>query len=174
MIELRVSALAGVVAVDEARTARIGSLQEGLILSTLKQVGDSVGAGQLLATMHGHAMHDAWAGYRKAVAARQRAAYPDIQPIMLAQPPAEAFKRVDKVAMAMGWDIVARAPADGRLEAVDSTMWFGFHDDIVVRIRPEGSGSRIDVRSKSRVWQADLGVNASRIRDFTARLKAEH
>lgn len=63
----------GVVALDDTRTARVGSLQEGLILSTLKQVGDSVREGQLLATMHGHAMHDAWAGYRKAVAARQRA-----------------------------------------------------------------------------------------------------
>lgn len=63
----------GVVSVDETRTSRVGSLQEGLILSTLKQVGDQVGEGQLLATMHGHAMHDAWAGYRKAVAARQRA-----------------------------------------------------------------------------------------------------
>ncbi len=63
----------GVVTVDETRTAHIGSLQEGLVLSTLKQVGDSVGQGQLLATMHGHAMHDAWAGYRKAIAARQRA-----------------------------------------------------------------------------------------------------
>ncbi len=63
----------GVVALDDTRTARIGSLQEGLVLKTLAQAGDRVAEGQLLATMHGHAMHDAWAGYRKAVAARQRA-----------------------------------------------------------------------------------------------------
>lgn len=63
----------GLVVVDDTRTARIGSLQEGLILTTLKQVGDGVRSGELLATMHGHAMHDAWAGYRKAIAARQRA-----------------------------------------------------------------------------------------------------
>ena len=56
----------------------------------------------------------------------QRAAYPDIVPVILPVPPAEAFKRVDDVAMAMGWDIVARAPAEGRLEAVATSDWFGF------------------------------------------------
>jgi cobalt-zinc-cadmium efflux system membrane fusion protein len=60
------------VALDETRTARIGSLQEGLILQTLAQVGDRVRTGQLLATMHGHAMHDAWAGYRIARAELRR------------------------------------------------------------------------------------------------------
>ena len=108
-----------------------------------------------------------------AVAVQQRAAYPDIAPIVLPVPPAEAFKRVDRVAMAMGWDIVARAPTEGRLEAIDTSEWFGFRDDIVVRIRADGTGSRIDIRSKSRVGESDLGVNARRIRNFMARLKAE-
>jgi uncharacterized protein (DUF1499 family) len=106
------------------------------------------------------------------VASQQHAGYPDIQPIVLNVPPAEAFKKVDRVAMAMGWDVVARAPAEGRIEAVDSTKWFGFHDDIVVRIKAEGSGSRIDIRSKSRDGRSDLGVNARRIRTFTEKLKA--
>ena len=109
----------------------------------------------------------------KAVADQQHAAYPDLAPVVLNVPPAEAFKRVDAVAMAMGWDVVARAPNDGRIEAVDTSKWFGFHDDIVVRIRPEGGGSRIDIRSKSRVGRADLGANAHRIRAFTAKLKAQ-
>jgi len=104
----------------------------------------------------------------------QRAAYPDIVPVVLAVPPAEAFKRADRVATALGWEVVARAPAEGRLEAVATSEWFGFHDDIVVRIRPEGAGSRVDIRSKSRVGESDLGVNAKRIRDFIARLKAEN
>ena len=65
------------------------------------------------------------------------------------------------------------APADGRLEAVATSQWFGFNDDIVVRIRPDGSGSRIDIRSKSRVGNSGLGVNAQRIREFAQRLKAE-
>jgi cobalt-zinc-cadmium efflux system membrane fusion protein len=62
----------GLLALDETRTARIGSLQEGLILETIAQVGDRVRSKQLLATMHGHALHDAWAGYRKAMADRRR------------------------------------------------------------------------------------------------------
>jgi uncharacterized protein (DUF1499 family) len=102
----------------------------------------------------------------------QRAAYPDIVPVVLAVPPDEAFRRVDAAAMAMGWDIVARAPADGRIEAVATSAWFGFRDDIVIRIRPDGAGSKVDIRSKSRVGESDLGVNARRIREFIARLKA--
>jgi uncharacterized protein (DUF1499 family) len=108
------------------------------------------------------------------MAAQQRAAYPDIVPIRLAVPPAEAFRRVDRVAMALGWEVVARAPAEGRLEAVDITDWFGLEGDIVVRIRAEGTtGSRIDIRSKSRLGESDFGANARRIRAFMERVRAE-
>jgi uncharacterized protein (DUF1499 family) len=108
------------------------------------------------------------------VATLQRAAYPDIGPVLIKAAPAEAFRKVDEVAMAMGWDVVARAPADGRIEAVDTSEWFGLTDDIVIRIRPEGtSGSRVDIRSKSRVGQSDFGVNARRIRAFIERLRRE-
>lgn len=102
----------------------------------------------------------------------QRAAYPDIAPVVLPEPPAEAFKKVDAVAMEMGWDVVARAPADGRLEAVATSLWFGFRDDIVIRIQPDGAGSKVDIRSKSRQGESDLGVNARRIREFIAKLKS--
>jgi uncharacterized protein (DUF1499 family) len=112
----------------------------------------------------------------KAAAELQHQAYPDITPIVLAVSPAEAFKKVDAVATEMGWEVVARVPGagrgDGRLEAIDTSQWFGFHDDVVVRIRPDGTGSRIDIRSKSRVGRADLGANAHRIRAFTSKLKA--
>jgi uncharacterized protein (DUF1499 family) len=112
--------------------------------------------------------------YARDGAALQRAAYPDIAPIVLAVPPAEAFKRVDQAAMAMGWEIVARAPADGRLEAVDTSPWFGLQDDIVVRIRSDSAtGSRIDIRSKSRIGQSDFGANARRVRAFIERVKEE-
>jgi uncharacterized protein (DUF1499 family) len=108
-------------------------------------------------------------------AALQRAAYPDIGPIVLNATPAEAFRRVDEVAMSMGWDVVARAPADGRIEAVDTSEWFGLQDDIVVRLRPEGtSGTRIDIRSKSRIGESDFGENARRIREFRDRLRTAH
>lgn len=110
--------------------------------------------------------------YPPDAAAIQKAAYPEIVPIVLAVPPAEAFKKVDAVATALGWDVVARAPNDGRLEAVATSEWFGFQDDISIRIRPDGKGSRIDIRSKSRSGMSDLGVNAQRIRQFNERLKA--
>jgi uncharacterized protein (DUF1499 family) len=110
----------------------------------------------------------------ESAASLQRAAYPDIVPIVLPVAPADAFKRVDRVAMALGWDIVARAPAEGRLEAVDTTGWFGLQDDVVVRIRAEGkTGSRIDIRSKSRLGDSDFGSNASRIRTFMEMLRSE-
>jgi uncharacterized protein (DUF1499 family) len=88
-------------------------------------------------------------------------------------PPAEAFKRVERAVTALDWEIVARVPADGRLEAIVTSSWFGFRDDVVVRIRPQGTGSRVDIRSKSRVGEADLGGNVDRVRDFLARLKSQ-
>ena len=57
-------------------------------------------------------------------------------------------------------------PADGRIEATDTTRFFGFKDDVVVRVKPEGAGSRVDVRSLSRVGKSDVGKNASRIRAY--------
>lgn len=119
---------------------------------------------------HGAPNPSAYPG--KATALLQREAYPDIVPIVLAVPPADAFHKVDAAAMALGWDVVARAPADGRIEATDTSEWFGLTDDIVIRIRPEGAmGSRIDIRSKSRVGESDFGVNARRIRAFIERVK---
>jgi uncharacterized protein (DUF1499 family) len=101
----------------------------------------------------------------------QREAYPDIQPIVLAEPREKAFARALAAAQAMGWEIVARDPAAGRIEAVDTTLWFGFKDDVVVRVAAAaGGGSRIDVRSKSRVGRGDAGTNARRIRGFRERL----
>jgi uncharacterized protein (DUF1499 family) len=68
----------------------------------------------------------------------------------------------------MGLEIVGVEEDRGLLEATDTTFWFGFKDDVVVRIRAQedGSGSRVDVRSVSRVGTSDLGVNARRIGEF--------
>jgi uncharacterized protein (DUF1499 family) len=103
-------------------------------------------------------------------AARQRDAYPDLEPLQLPWPPAAAFERAVQAADALGWEVVARDAARGHLEAVDTTRWFGFRDDIVVRIRPAAGGSRLDVRSTSRVGIGDAGTNARRIRAFRQQL----
>ena len=105
-------------------------------------------------------------------ARQQRAAYPDIVPSVVYLPRAQAFARASLAAEAMGWEVVGRDAAAGTLEAVDATKWFGFRDDIAIRVTPSGEGqTRIDVRSKSRVGRSDLGTNADRIRAYLQRLK---
>ena len=101
------------------------------------------------------------------IAAQQRAAYPDIRPLVSEIPPARAFERALSVARRMGWDIVDENPPEGRIEATATTLWFGFKDDVVIRIIPlAGTGSRLDIRSVSRVGLSDIGTNARRIRAF--------
>ncbi len=97
--------------------------------------------------------------------------YPYVKPLFLAMPPREALARAQRVAKSMGWRIDAYVPADGRLEATAHTFFFDFKDDIVVRVRPHGTGSRVDVRSESRVGLGDLGTNAARIRLFLSRMR---
>lgn len=106
------------------------------------------------------------------LAKKQKAAYPDIAPVKLGLPPAEAFKRALVTANAMtGWTVVASDPATGRIEANETSRWFRFTDDVVIRVAADGAGSRIDVRSVSRQGRSDFGVNARRIRAYTAALK---
>jgi uncharacterized protein (DUF1499 family) len=111
--------------------------------------------------------------YEKDVAGKQRAAYPDIAPVKAKLAPAEAFKRALDAANAMpGWTVVDADPASGRIEANETSRWFRFTDDVVIRVAPDGTGSRIDVRSVSRVGRSDFGVNAARVRAYTAALNA--
>ncbi len=98
--------------------------------------------------------------------------YGYIKPLFLAVPPTQALARAERVAKALGWRIDAYVPADGRLEATAHTFFFDFKDDIVVRVRPHGAGSRVDVRSESRVGLGDIGTNAARIRLFLQRMRS--
>jgi hypothetical protein len=104
-------------------------------------------------------------------ARQQRAAYPDILPRLLPLAPRDAYSHALATAEAMGWEVVGRDAAAGTIEAVDTTKWFGFKDDIAIRISPTDAGSRVDVRSKSRVGRSDLGTNAQRIRAYLQQLK---
>jgi uncharacterized protein (DUF1499 family) len=96
----------------------------------------------------------------------QKEFFPDIQPVDLKATPAEAFTRAAKAVRDLKWTVTAEKPDEGRIEAYDTTKWFGFVDDVVVRVRPNGDGARVDVRSVSRVGLGDRGVNAQRIRKF--------
>ncbi|MDQ6925726.1 MAG: DUF1499 domain-containing protein [Candidatus Eremiobacteraeota bacterium] len=104
------------------------------------------------------------------MAALQHAGYPDLRALHLAMSPGAAYARAVAVARGEGWNIVGADSAAGRVEAVATTRWFGFKDDVVVRLRPEGAGTRVDVRSVSRVGVSDVGTNAARIRDYLGRL----
>jgi len=104
------------------------------------------------------------------LAAQQRQGYPDLQPLSLPLPLNQAFDKALATARAMGWEIVASDPPSGRIEATDTTFWFGFKDDVVVRVAPAQNGSRVDVRSVSRVGLSDVGTNAARIRKYLAAL----
>lgn len=105
------------------------------------------------------------------VAEQQRRAFPDIQPIVLPVNAMQAFERTLNTARQFGWEIVAQDSGAGRIEAVDTTFWFGFKDDVVIRVRGEGEGARVDIRSKSRVGVGDVGTNARRVRAFAAALQ---
>lgn len=102
---------------------------------------------------------------------RQKMAYPDIQPLVMPLFPETAFDRAVKAAGEMGWNIVFMNAREGRIEATATTFWFGFTDDVVVRIMRKKEGSRIDVRSLSRVGVSDMGTNAKRIRTFLEKMK---
>ncbi len=96
-------------------------------------------------------------------------AYPDLKPIESDLSVADAVDRTEATLQAMGLEIVAVDKDAGLVEATATTFWFGFKDDMVVRIVGNGEGSRIDLRSMSRVGQGDVGANAARIVEFTGR-----
>jgi uncharacterized protein (DUF1499 family) len=110
--------------------------------------------------------------YRPDTAAQQKLGYPDVAPARLELPPSKAFERAERAARAMGWQIVAVAPEALRIEATDTTLLFGFKDDIVIRVRPSAQGSIVDMRSLSRIGGSDIGANARRVRAFLGKLAA--
>ena len=108
-----------------------------------------------------------------AAADQHRRAYPDIAALVGHLSASAAFDRVDAAVRDLGWELVGSDRTSGRIEATDTTFWFGFKDDVVVRITEDsGQGSRIDVRSKSRVGVGDLGTNARRVRELLSRLRS--
>ncbi len=96
--------------------------------------------------------------------------YGDLKPVRLAVSPGEAIGRAEALARTRGWAIASAEPQAGQLEATATTRFFRFKDDVIVRARPEGAGSVVDLRSVSRVGTSDLGVNAKRLRDFAEAL----
>lgn len=115
-----------------------------------------------------------WHGKLVTVSEAQREAYPDIVPVKVSVSSGQAYKYALAAAKKMNWwKIQAADQSAGRIEATSTIPWFGFKDDIVIRIENKGSDSRIDIRSDSRLGYSDIGENARRIRHYMKLLERE-
>ncbi len=101
----------------------------------------------------------------------QQKIYPDLAPQTFTQGQTIVFDAARASALAQGWEILSEDNVAGMIEATHKSRWFGFIDDISIRIAPVENGTRVDVRSKSRVGRSDLGANVKRIRAFQADLQ---
>ncbi|MBV7255384.1 DUF1499 domain-containing protein [Pacificimonas sp. WHA3] len=102
--------------------------------------------------------------YNRDFTAQQKAAYPELQTLVLNRPYDDVFAEALDAVKDRGWDLVASDRAAGRIEATETTAWFGFKDDVVIRVRRAGPATtEVDIRSKSRMGMSDLGANAARI-----------
>lgn len=101
-----------------------------------------------------------------------RRRYPDIAPAVYPRPHVELFRAALATANALGWHIVAAVKSEGRIEATARTRWLRFKDDVVIRICEQNGGTRLDIRSASRIGRSDLGANARRIRSFLRELNS--
>jgi uncharacterized protein (DUF1499 family) len=103
---------------------------------------------------------------------QQRAGYGEIEPLRLPVPPDAAYARARATARSTAtWDVTREDAAAHVIEGVEETYLFRFADDFVIEVRPDGSGSVVHMRSKSRVGRGDVGVNAARIREYFDRLR---
>ena len=110
---------------------------------------------------------------KKLVSVLQTRAYPDISTLVVSDPPDVVFGKAKAAAASLGWKIKSENVEAGLIEATDTTFWYGFEDDIVIRVAPsEGGGSVVDIRSVSRVGKSDIGANAKRIRAFLKIMRA--
>ena len=98
--------------------------------------------------------------------AQQQAAYPDLQTLRSSLTPGDAFDRALSVAGQLDWEVYHQDRDAGIIEAVATTRFMAFKDDVVIRIKADSRGTLLDLRSVSRVGQGDVGANAKRIRAF--------
>ncbi len=98
------------------------------------------------------------------VSVQQTNAYPKIRPVLRSEAPDIVFGEALSLIKQQGWDIHTEDSEAGVIEATDTTFWYGFKDDVIVRVRAaEGGGTIVDMRSVSRVGMSDMGANAKRL-----------
>ncbi len=103
----------------------------------------------------------------------QQEAYPHIQPLEISADIQEVMDYAVMLITQRKWELVAINRMDGRIEATEKLAWFGFKDDVVLRFTETENGTRVDMRSKSRIGRGDIGVNANRIDSFLSDLENE-
>ncbi len=97
--------------------------------------------------------------------------YPMLAPLIAPGSVEDGYAAALAAVEGKGWSIVLADPEEGRIDATETSFWYGFKDDILIRVLPDEAGVRIDVRSVSRVGLSDLGVNAKRVRDLLDELE---
>jgi len=101
----------------------------------------------------------------------QRAAYPDVRPLELPISADDAFSAALALVEDRGWEVLSADPAESQIEAIAKSRLFGFEDEVAIRVTETDTGTRIDIRSRSRLGQIDRGANARRIEAFLADLE---
>ncbi|MDN3640155.1 DUF1499 domain-containing protein [Simiduia curdlanivorans] len=107
-----------------------------------------------------------------AVRDMQRDYYPQLGSLTLAHTPAQSFELALAACKGLGLEVTHSDQSTGHIEAIEETLFFGFKDDVVIRVMPVEAGSQIDLRSVSRVGRSDLGANAKRIERILAAIKS--
>jgi Protein of unknown function (DUF1499) len=104
-------------------------------------------------------------------AERHREGYPDIKTVASQLPAAQLWSNANTLVQSRGWGVAQNDASTLEIEAIDHTSFLRFRDNVVIRVRAQGAGSELDMRSVSEVGTSDLGMNAKRIRAFIAELK---
>lgn len=106
--------------------------------------------------------------------AAQGDAYPDLRTQTVPVSPARVVGALEAAAHRRRWIVVFSNPGGGHLELSVPSRFFGYVDDLVVRARPAGGGSTVDVRGIARTGDSDHGRIAKLIRRIQADVARLH
>lgn len=85
--------------------------------------------------------------------------------------PSDALIRLNAIALATPRStLIAGSPAEGRMTWQIRSAFFGFPDYVTAQVTDTPSGPRLDILSRLRFGRGDFGVNATRLRDWLAKL----
>lgn len=102
----------------------------------------------------------------------QHSAYPDLRSLELTKTTDQVFEQALSIVKNNNWEVITADKEEGQIEATASSLLYGFKDDVVIRIQSNNGGSKIDIRSHSRIGKIDRGANARRIRKLIKSLKS--